>query len=384
MPRISGRYERSTTSGKEVNAFVPFALPPREPDLVPDTKLLQAAEEALRHLEVAVDMVSSMDWFLYGFVRKEAVLSSQIEGVEATLTDLMTVESQPPTSVDADVQDVCNYLAALEFARNQLADPKGLPLSMRLLNETHAILMSGVRGADKAPGEPRRSQNWIGGTRPGNAKFVPPPPHLLPEVLTDLEKYMHAEKQELSALVQVGLVHAQFETIHPYLDGNGRLGRLLITLLFEHWKLLSKPMLYLSLFFKRHRDDYYQRLTAVRSNGDWEGWMSFFLEGVAAMALESVQTAKKLFRLVSQDRERVVSGDGVSISSVRLFEQLPRRPILTAAGAETLLSTTRPTATKAISTLVDLGVLKEVSGKQRDRSFVYVTYLDVLASEVAP
>lgn len=384
MSRVSGRYERSTTSGKEVNAFVPFALPPREPDLVPDTKLLQAAEEALRHLEVAVDMVPSMDWFLYGFVRKEAVLSSQIEGVEATLTDLMTVESQPPTSVDADVQDVCNYLAALEFARNQLADPKGLPLSMRLLNETHAILMSGVRGADKAPGEPRRSQNWIGGTRPGNAKFVPPPPHLLPEVLTDLEKYMHAEKQELSALVQVGLVHAQFETIHPYLDGNGRLGRLLITLLFEHWKLLSKPMLYLSLFFKRHRDDYYQRLTAVRSNGDWEGWMSFFLEGVAAMALESVQTAKKLFRLVSQDRERVVSRDGVSISAVRLFEQLPRRPILTAAGAETLLSTTRPTATKAISTLVDLGVLKEVSGKQRDRSFVYVTYLDVLASEVAP
>jgi len=384
MQRISGRYERSTTSGEEVNAFVPLALPPREPDLVPDTKLTQAAEEALRHLEVAVDMVPSIDWFLYGFVRKEAVLSSQIEGVEATLTDLMTVESQPPTTVDADVQDVCNYLAALEFARNQLADPKGLPLSMRLLNETHAILMSGVRGADKAPGEPRRSQNWIGGTRPGNAKFVPPPPHLLPEVLTDLEKYMHTDTHELSALVRVGLVHAQFETIHPYLDGNGRLGRLLITLLFEHWKLLSKPLLYLSLFFKRRRDDYYQRLTAVRSNGDWEGWMSFFLEGVAAMASESVQTAKKLFRLVSQDRERVVSGDGVSISAVRLFEQLPRRPILTAAGAETLLATTRPTATKAISTLVDLGVLKEVSGKQRDRSFVYVTYLDVLASEVAP
>lgn len=356
MPRISGRYERSTTSGEEVNAFVPFALPPREPELATDPKQLQAAEEALRHLEVAVDMVPSIDWFLYGFVRKEAVLSSQIEGVEATLTDLMTVESQPPTTVDADVQDVCNYLAALEFARNQLADPKGLPLSMRLLNETHAILMSGVRGADKAPGES--------------------------EILTDLEKYMHADTHELPALVRVGLVHAQFETIHPYLDGNGRLGRLLITLLFERWKLLSKPLLYLSLFFKRHRDDYYQRLTAVRSNGDWEGWMSFFLEGVAAMASESVQTAKKLFRLVSQDRERVVSGDGVSINAVRLFEQLPRRPILTAAGAETLLSTTRPTATKAISTLVDLGVLKEVSGKQRDRSFVYVTYLDVLASEV--
>ncbi len=338
----------------------------------------------MRHLDVAVDMVPSIDWFLYGFVRKEAVLSSQIEGVEATLTDLITVEAQPPTTIDADVQDVCNYLRALEFARNQLAEPNGLPLSMRLLNQTHAILMSGVRGADRAPGEPRRSQNWIGGTRPGNARFVPPPPHLLPEVLTDLEKYMHADGHELPALVRVGLVHAQFETIHPYLDGNGRLGRLLITLLFEHWNLISKPLLYLSLFFKRRRDDYYQRLSAVRSDGDWEGWMSFFLEGVAAMATESVQTAKKLFRLVSQDRERVVAAKGVSISAIRLFEQLPRRPILTAAGAETLLSTTRPTATKAISTLVDLGLLKEVSGKQRDRSFVYVNYLDILASETAP
>lgn len=384
MSRVAGRYELSTTSGEEVRAFVPYALPPRDPPLVPEPSQLRAAEEALRHLDIAVDMVPSLDWFLYGFVRKEAVLSSQIEGVEATLTDLISTEAQRPTTVDADVQDVCNYLAALEFARAQLADPNGLPLSLRLLNKTHAVLMSGVRGADKSPGEPRRSQNWIGGTRPGNARFVPPPPHLLPDLLTDLERYMHADQHDLSPLVRVGLVHAQFETIHPYLDGNGRLGRLLITLLFDHWKLLSKPLLYLSLFFKRRRDDYYQRLTAVRSNGDWEGWTSFFLEGVAAMATESVQTAKRLFRLVSQDRERVVAADGVSISAVRLFEQLPRRPIVTAAAAEAMLATTRPTATKAISTLVDLGVLKEVSGKQRDRSFVYVSYLDLLGSEAAP
>jgi Fic family protein len=203
-------------------------------------------------------------------------------------------------------------------------------------------------------------------------------------VLTDLEKYLHSDVHDLPPLVRVGLVHAQFETIHPYLDGNGRRGRLLITLLFEHWKLLSKPLLYLSLFFKRRREEYYERLTVVRSNGDWEGWTSFFLEGVAAMASESVQTAKKLFRLVSQDRERVVSADSVSITAVRLFEQLPRRPIVTAAGVEALLSTTRPTATKAISTLVDLGLLKEVSGKQRDRSFAYVSYLDLLGSEAAP
>ena len=201
---------------------------------------------------------------------------------------------------------------------------------------------------------------------------------------TDLERYLHAETHDLPPLVRIGLVHAQFETIHPYLDGNGRLGRLLITLLFEHWRLLAKPLLYLSLFFQRRRDEYYQRLTAVRSDGDWEGWTSFFLEGVAAMASESVQTAKKLFRLVTLDRERVLSAKRVSLSAVRLFEQLPRRPILTAAGAEALLSTTRPTAAKAISTLVDLGVLKEVSGKLRDRSFVYVNYLEVLGSEVAP
>ncbi len=383
MARVSGKYERSTTGGEEVNAFVPLPLPPAEPPLAVQPKELQAAEQALRNLDLVVEMVPSLDWFLYGFVRKEAVLSSQIEGIEATLTDLIRVEEQPPVTMDADVQDVCNYLAALEYARKQLADENGLPLSMRLLNQTHSILMSGVRGADKAPGEPRRSQNWIGGTRPGNATFVPPPPEQLPEVLSALEKYIHAN-DDLAPLVRVGLVHAQFETIHPYLDGNGRLGRLLITLLFEHWKLLSKPLLYLSLFFKRRRAEYYQRLTAVRSNGDWEGWTSFFLEGVAAMASESVQTAQKLFRLVAQDRDRVLSAEGVSVTTVRLFEQLPRRPIVTAAGVETLLATTRPTAAKAIATLVDIGLLKATSGKLRDRSFVYTSYLDLLATETAP
>ncbi len=329
-------------------------------------------------------MVPSIDWFLYGFVRKEAVLSSQIEGIEATLTDLISVEAHAPTTVDADVQDVCNYLAALELARGELANAEGLPLSMRLLDKTHAVLLSGARGAQNAPGEPRRSQNWIGGTRPGNARFVPPPPELLPEVLSALEMYIHSDHHDLPPLVRVGLVHAQFETIHPYLDGNGRLGRLLITLLFEHWKLLSKPLLYLSLFFKRHRDEYYQRLTQIRSNGDWEGWTSFFLEGVGAMASESVQTAQHLFRLVSNDRQRVLAARGVSVTAVRLFEQLPRHPIVTAAGAEGLLFTTRPTASKAISTLVDAGLLKEVSGKLRDRSFVYRRYLDLLANETAP
>jgi Fic family protein len=236
-------------------------------------------------------MVPSLDWFIYAFVRKEAVLSSQIEGTQATLVDLLTFEAQgteePSTPPNADIEEVCNYLEALTYSRTQIADPKGLPLSMRLLSETHQRLMRGVRGAEKLPGEVRRSQNWIGGSRPGNAAYVPPPPHALAEVLSAFEKYLHAD-DTLPPLVRAGLLHVQFETIHPYLGGNGRIGRLLVTLLLEHWKLVTKPLLYLSLYFKRHREDYYRRLTAVRVDGDWEGWLDFFLDGVATIADEAV------------------------------------------------------------------------------------------------
>ena len=232
-------------------------------------------------------MVPSMDWFIYAFVRKEAVISSQIEGTQATLVDLLTFEATEgdaaPAPASADVEEVCNYVDALHFARAQLADPRSPPLSMRTLNATHARLMRGVRGATKMPGEVRRSQNWIGGSRPGNAAYVPPPPHALGEMLGAFETYLHGD-DSLPPLVRAGLLHVQFETIHPYLDGNGRIGRLLVTLLLEHWKLLTRPLLYLSLFFKRHREDYYRRLNAVRVDGDWEGWLDFFLDGVAAEA----------------------------------------------------------------------------------------------------
>lgn len=288
MPkRSTGRFERTTVGGEEVAAFIPNPLPPSRPRIAIEGALgerLRAAEQALIRLEVAGEMIPSLDWFIYAFVRKEAVLSSQIEGTQATLVDLLTFEAQksdatttPPT---ADVEEICNYLDALAFARAQLAASKGLPLSMRLLNETHRRLMRGVRGAEKRPGEVRRSQNWIGGSRPGNAAYVPPPPHVLGDVLGAFEKYLHAN-DSLPPLVRAGLLHVQFETIHPYLDGNGRIGRLLVTLLLEHWSVLSKPLLYLSLFLKRHRADYYRRLTAVRVDGDWEGWLDFFLEGVA-------------------------------------------------------------------------------------------------------
>jgi len=385
MPkRTTGRYERTTVGGEEVAAFVPHALPPAAPPLVVDTAVtarLRTAEQALVRLELAGEMVPSLDWFIYAFVRKEAVVSSQIEGTQATLVDLLTFEAQdsaePRAAPSADVEEVCNYLDALAYARAQLADPRGLPLSMRLLNETHARLMRGVRGAEKLPGEVRRSQNWIGGSRPGNAAYVPPPPHALGEVLGAFEKYLHAE-DALPPLVRAALLHVQFETIHPYLDGNGRIGRLLVTLLLEHWKLLTKPLLYLSLFFKRHREDYYRRLNAVRSDGDWEGWLDFFLDGVATIADEAVASARELFALVAADRARVLAHAGMSVVALRLFEFLPRQPVITVASVMKLVATTKPTAGRAIELLVAAGVLVETTGKKRDRSFVYRGYLDRL------
>jgi Fic family protein len=386
MPkRTTGRYERMTVGGEEVAAFVPHDLPPRRPSIVVEGALaerLRAAEHALARLELAGEMVPSLDWFIYAFVRKEAVLSSQIEGTQATLVDLLTFEAaregaEASTRASADIEEVCNYLDALVYSRAQLGDPKGLPLSVRLLNETHQRLMRGVRGAEKQPGEVRRSQNWIGGSRPGNALYVPPPPHALGKVLGGFEKYLHG-RDSLPPLVRAGLLHVQFETIHPYLDGNGRIGRLLVTLLLEHWKLLTKPVLYLSLFFKRHREDYYRRLDAVRSDGDWEGWLDFFLDGVATIADEAVASARELFALVAADRARLLAQDGMSVVALRLFESLPRYPVVTVASVLKLVETTKPTAGRAIELLEATGVLAETTGRKRDRSYVYQGYLDRL------
>jgi len=385
MPkRATGRYERTTVGGEEVAAFVPHALPPVEPPLVVEAALaerLRAAEQALVRLELAGEMVPALDWFIYAFVRKEAVLSSQIEGTQATLVDLLTFEAQDgasqSASPNADVEEVCNYLDALAYSRGQLADPKGLPLSMRLLSETHQRLMRGVRGAAKLPGEVRRTQNWIGGSRPGNAAYVPPPPHALGEVLGAFEKYLHGD-DSLPPLVRAALLHVQFETIHPYLDGNGRIGRLLVPLLLEHWKLLTKPLLYLSLFFKRHREAYYRRLNAVRVDGDWEGWLDFFLDGVATIADEAVASARELFALVAADRARVLAQEGMSVVALRLFELLPRHPVVTVASVMKFVETTKPTAGRAIELLVAADVLVETTGKKRDRSFMYRGYLDRL------
>jgi len=381
MPkRATGRYESVTTAGEKVEAFVPFDLPPARPALVVAGKLehrLREAEQALLRLDLAGEMVPSLDWYIYAFVRKEAVISSQIEGTQASLVDLLAFEAEEQPFPNPDVEEVTNYLDALAYARAQLLSKRGLPLSLRLLNEAHKRLMRGVRGGSKQPGEIRRSQNWIGGSRPGNAVYVPPPADKLPQLLGSLEKYIHAD-DPLPKLIRTGLLHAQLESIHPYLDGNGRIGRLMIALLLEHWGLLRAPLLYLSLFFKRHRDEYYRRLNCVRLEGDWEGWTDFFLDGVTTIAEEAVTSARELFNLVGTDRTRLLEVESASVSAFRLFEQLPRHPIVTVASAMKLLDTSKPTANRAIGVLVEIGILAETTGRRRDRSFAYRSYMECL------
>ena len=388
MVRIVGTYEQTSTAGETVNAFVPAPLPPSNPPLHMNAELsglLQSAEAGVSRLKLAGSMIPSLDWLLYSFVRKEAVVSSQIEGTQSTLVDLLMYEAAGKEDAvdDGDVIQVCNYVDALHYARKQMRSKNGLPLSVRLLNEAHRRLLKNVPAADRTPGEIRRSQNWIGGTRPGNAVYVPPPPHLLGGLLGSLEKYIHRD-DSLHPLVRAGLLHVQFETIHPYLDGNGRIGRLLITLLLEHWKVLDSPLLYLSLYFKRHRAEYYRRLDAVRTDGDFEGWLKYFLEGVAVIADETVATTQKLFTQISADRTKVLSGRSTSVAGIRLFELLPAHPIITVAEAVKLLKTTKPTATKSVTGLVDAGVLLEITGRRRDRAFSYEAYLNLLRAETEP
>jgi len=388
MARITGRYEHSRAGGEEVAAFIPRPLPPREPPLVLDGELadrLRRAEAALGRLDLVSVMVPSVSWFLYSFVRKEAVISSQIEGTQATLMDLLNFEAagKDESAETPDIREVCNYLEALAFAQKELQSPKGLPLSIRLLNETHRRLMKGVRGSMMQPGKVRSSQNWIGGTRPGNAVYVPPPARAVPELLGRLETYIHG-RSDLPALIRAGLVHAQFETIHPYLDGNGRIGRLLIALCLEHWKLLSSPLLYLSLFFKQHRAEYYRRLDAVRAGGDFEGWLKFFLEGIAVIADEAVAATRDLFALIASDRTKILGAPSTSVTAARLFELLPEHPIVSIAGVVRLLDTTKPTAAKAVDALVQARVLRETTGRRRDRTYGYQAYLDRLRAGTEP
>ncbi len=382
MKRNTGTYRKVRVAEEEVRAFIPHALPPKRPALQVDhamEDLLQTAESSIERLAVAGDVVPSIDWLVYAFVRKEAVISSQIEGTQATLVDLLTHEAkdEPEVPEGSDLDEVCNYLEALSYARRQLGRSAGLPISVRLLNQIHRRLMAGRAGSNVRPGEIRRSQNWVGGTRPGNAVFVPPPPDAVAKALGDLERYIHA-RSPTHPLLKTAMVHAQFETIHPYLDGNGRVGRLLITLLLEHWGVLEQPLLYLSLFFKQHCGEYYRRLDAVRTDGDWEGWVGYFLEGVRETSERTTATVRRLFALVSEDRGTVLELPSTTVAAARLFEALPKNPVVTVERVAGLLDTSKPTATKAINALVGAGLLVEATGRRRNRMFHYRAYLDLL------
>jgi Fic family protein len=381
--RETGTYRTTAAGGEQVQAFLPHPLPPVDPPLVLDkrlTHLLSDAMAAIGRLGVAGAMVPSPDWFLYGFVRKEAVISSQIEGTQATLRDVLEFEATSKTDLPEDVEEVSNYVDAITWSRREIAREKGLPISVRLLCQAHKRLMKGARGAQRQPGEIRRTQNWIGGTRPGNATFVPPTPDALPDAMAALERWLHAD-DPLPPLVRAGLAHVQFETIHPFLDGNGRIGRLLITLLIEHWDLLSLPLLYLSLAFRRHQQEYYDRLLAVRTEGDWEGWTAFFLECVREAADDGVAVAERLFALIGKDRQKLLNSQAATIHAVRLFDLLPNHPMVTLPRIIELLKTTKPTASKAIAALTDAGVLREITGRQRDRVYAYHAYLQALTKD---
>lgn len=383
MHRTTGSYRITRSNGEEVRAFIPRPLPPADPplDLASLAKPLEEAATGVAKLGIATAMVPDAAWFLYGFVRKEALITSQIEGTQATLPDVLAFEVGERPDQPDDVAEVCNYIDALNYARSELARPRGLPLATRLLCEAHKRLMKGVRGSEKQPGAVRKTQNWIGGTRPGTARFVPPPPELVPEALSALEKWIHRPDPALPPLLRIGLAHVQFETIHPFLDGNGRIGRLLIALLVEHWGLLPGPLLYVSAAFKRHRQAYYDHLGAVRTRGDWEGWSRFFLECVRDAANDGTAAAQELFAVTSRDRARLTSLRGASVAAIRLLDQLPSNPIVTLSVAIRLLKTSKPTASKAIDTLVRAGMLRETSGKRRDRVYAYDAYLEVLTRD---
>ncbi|MCD6733037.1 MAG: Fic family protein [Burkholderiaceae bacterium] len=381
MPRATGTYTVTTTLGESVRAFVPRPLPPVDPALAPTcfVELTRQAELALARLAGVSGLVPSVDWLLYGAIRKEALLTSQIEGTQATLTDLFDEEAGLKVSNTHDVEEVTNYLRAFRWVQRQLRDAQGLPISVRLLCEAHRLLLDGVRGAGKQPGELRRSQNWIGGTRPGNAAFVPPPPQEVADLLTGLEHYIHAADADLPPLVRVALIHAQFETIHPFLDGNGRIGRLLIAVLMEHWGLLREPLMYLSGYLKRHQAEYYRRLSAIRTDGDWEGWVSFFLEAVAVAAADAERSIIDVASLITADRKRLLESAKAGPISYRLFELLPMMPRFRVEHVRQRLETTFPTASAAVKLLEDVGIVVELTGQKKNRVYSYQAYVELLS-----
>lgn len=381
----SGQFDTTTTSGEVVRAFVPRPLPPQPPiDLTgPRQSSLEQALLACGRLDGVSALLPDPDLFLYAYVRREAVLSSQIEGTQSSLSDLLLfeLEEAPGVPID-DVVEVSNYVGALEHGIARLRE--GFPLSNRLLREIHAKLMARGRGADKSPGAFRRSQNWIGGTRPGNAQFVPPPPRWVEDCMADLERFIHQQPAFLPALVKAAVAHVQFETIHPFLDGNGRVGRLLIALMLHEAAVLRQPLLYLSLYLKQHRAEYYRLLDTVRREGDWESWLDFFLEGVAQTAGSAVSTAHRLLALFQEDGERIEALGRSAANTLRVFHALRARPIANVNDLAARTGVSYPTAAKSVDALTELGIVRELTGRKRDRVFAYDRYLAILNEGTEP
>lgn len=379
-----GTYVETSAGGERVRAYVPAPLPPDPPlHFQQLMTVYERASAAVGRLDGVATILPSTPLFLYMYVRKEALLSSQIEGTQSSLSDLLLYENdEPPAVALDDVTEVSNYVAAIEHGVERIRG--GFPLSLRLIREMHAILLKSGRGAGKQPGEFRRSQNWIGGTRPGNALFVPPPSDRLNECLDAFERFLHDEDVGLPPLIRAGLAHVQFETIHPFLDGNGRLGRLLITLILCEAGVLCEPILYLSLFLKSRRDDYYRLLQEVRQAGAWEAWMEFFLTGVADTAEQATMTARDLMAMFDEHREKIRALGRAAPSALRVHEHMQARPVVTIKSVAEGLGTSFQTAGGALEKLAGLGVVRETTGKQRGRIYVYSEYLALLDRGTEP
>ncbi len=378
-----GRFIDMPVGGEILRAFVPPPLPPEPPiDVLSLLDRLSVAERALGRLDGITMLLPRQELFLYMYVRKEAVLSSQIEGTQSTLSDLLRfeTEAQAGEPVD-DIREVSNYVDAMMFGLERLQE---LPLSLRLIREMHARLLQSGRGGTKNPGEFRRSQNWIGGTRPGNALFVPPPVTELDAALAALEAFMHEDQSRLPALIKAGLLHVQFETIHPFLDGNGRIGRLLVTLYLCVHGVLRKPLLYLSLYLKTRRTDYYRLLQEVRERGSWEAWLEFFLEGVAETANQAFDAATRIVDLFKHDRDRIIAGSERAGSALRIHDLMQQNPFVTSNQLVERTGLSSPTVNAALADLERLGIVEEVTGRRRGRVFGYRRYLAILSEGTDP
>ncbi len=380
-----GRHIRRGAAPETYQSFVPDDLPP-SPELHLDVTfydLLEHANRALGRLDGVATLLPDPSLFLYLYVRKEAVLSSQIEGTQSSFSDLLLFESDAVPGVPiGDVQEVSRYVSALNHGLSRLR--QGFPLSARLIREIHGVLLAGGRGSDKTPGEFRTSQNWIGGTRPGNALYVPPPEVEVPRLVGNLENFLHDRPQRTPLLIKAALAHVQFESIHPFQDGNGRLGRLLITFLLCAEGALSEPLLYLSLYFKTHRTEYYDLLQRVRTDGDWESWLSFFLSGVQETAEGAASTAKRILELFARDRMKIEMLGRAAGSTLRVHELMRKRPFLSIPSAVVELELSAPTVTGALQQLQRLDMVSETTGRPRNRIFVYDDYLTILNEGTEP